>query len=156
MFSYPRRSSAQSVQNLPRKVIVKLQFKFWAKSQTKSVLFFTKYSIFIVYIKSGRFMYQSGRAGDEAKKRKSPAKSGRVGITASPTQGFQNSPHQLTYNLLAWDHALSLSSPYVSHSPTLQQNVNSVICHVFFTILGCLKRYFVGLLFDWWFCTSQC
>ena len=25
-------------------------------------------------------MYQSGRAGDEAKKRKSPAKSGRVGI----------------------------------------------------------------------------
>ena len=28
-------------------------------------------------------MYQSGRAGDEAKKRKSLAKSGRVGITAS-------------------------------------------------------------------------
>ena len=27
-------------------------------------------------------MYQSGRAGDEVKKRKSPAKSGRVGITA--------------------------------------------------------------------------
>ena len=27
-------------------------------------------------------MYQSGRAGDKAKKRKSPAKSGRVGITA--------------------------------------------------------------------------
>ena len=26
-------------------------------------------------------MYQSGRAGDEAKKRKSPAKNGRVGIT---------------------------------------------------------------------------
>ena len=26
-------------------------------------------------------MYQSGRAGDKAKKRKSPAKSGRVGIT---------------------------------------------------------------------------
>ena len=26
-------------------------------------------------------MYQSGRTGDEAKKRKSPAKSGRVGIT---------------------------------------------------------------------------
>jgi len=53
----------------------------WDKSQTKSVLFFTKYSIFIVDVKSGRFMYQSGRAGDEAKKRKSPAKSGRVGIT---------------------------------------------------------------------------
>ena len=35
-------------------------------------------------IKSGRFMYQSGRAGDEANKRKSPAKSGRVGITADP------------------------------------------------------------------------
>ena len=27
-------------------------------------------------------MYQSGREGDEAKKRKSPAKSGRVGTTA--------------------------------------------------------------------------
>ena len=27
-------------------------------------------------------MYQSGRVGDEAKKRKSPAKSGRVGIYA--------------------------------------------------------------------------
>ena len=26
-------------------------------------------------------MYQSGRAGDKAKKRKSPTKSGRVGIT---------------------------------------------------------------------------
>jgi len=48
--------------------------------QTKSVLFFTKYSIFIVDVKSGRFMYQSGRAEDEAKKLKSPAKSGRVGI----------------------------------------------------------------------------
>ena len=28
-------------------------------------------------------MYQSGRAGDEAKKRKSPTKSGRVGIYAN-------------------------------------------------------------------------
>ena len=28
-------------------------------------------------------MYQSGRAGDEAKKRKSPAKSERVGITGT-------------------------------------------------------------------------
>ena len=36
----------------------------WAKSPTKSVFFFTKYSIF----------NQSGRAGDEAKKSKSPAK----------------------------------------------------------------------------------
>ena len=34
-------------------------------------------------------MHQSGRAGDEAKKRKSPAKSGRVGITAY--QNEQNS-----------------------------------------------------------------
>ena len=34
-------------------------------------------------VKSGRFMYQSERAGDEAKKRKSPAKSGRVGITVT-------------------------------------------------------------------------
>ena len=33
-------------------------------------------------VKSGRFMYQSGRAGDETKKRKSPAKSRRVGLTA--------------------------------------------------------------------------
>ena len=31
-------------------------------------------------------MYQSGRAGDEAKKRKSPTKSGRVGITAGDWQ----------------------------------------------------------------------
>ena len=31
-------------------------------------------------------MYQSGRAGDEAKKRKSPAKSRRVGITAAGSQ----------------------------------------------------------------------
>ena len=36
----------------------------------------------IVDVKSGRFMYQSGRAGDDAKKRKSLAKSGRVGISA--------------------------------------------------------------------------
>ena len=32
-------------------------------------------------------MYQSGRAGDEEKERKSPAKSRRVGISAS---GIQN------------------------------------------------------------------
>ena len=57
------------------------ELKMVAKSQTKSVSFFTKYSIFIVDVKSRRFMYQSGRVGDEAKKRKSPAKSGRVGIT---------------------------------------------------------------------------
>ena len=31
-------------------------------------------------------MYQSGRAGDEAKKRKSPTKSGRVGIYESGKQ----------------------------------------------------------------------
>ena len=38
----------------------------------------------IVDVKSGRFMYQSGRAGDEGKKHtgKSPAKSRRVGISA--------------------------------------------------------------------------
>ena len=51
-------------------------------TRRKSVIFFTKYSIFIVDVKSGRFMSQSGRAGDEPKKRESPAKSGRVGITA--------------------------------------------------------------------------
>ena len=38
-----------------------------------------KYSI-LVDVKSGRFKYQSGRAGDEAKKHKSPARSRRVGI----------------------------------------------------------------------------
>ena len=38
-----------------------------------------KYLI-LVNVKSGRFKYQSGRMGDEPKKRKSPAKSGRVGI----------------------------------------------------------------------------
>ena len=32
-------------------------------------------------------MYQSGRAGDEAKKRKSPTKSGRVGITVIVARG---------------------------------------------------------------------
>ena len=46
-------------------------------------------------------MYQSGRAGDEAKKRKSPAKSGRVGITVNhnarpSTHNAQPThPHQL-------------------------------------------------------------
>ena len=34
-------------------------------------------------VKSGRFEYQSGKAGDEAKKRKSPAKNGRVGINVN-------------------------------------------------------------------------
>ena len=71
--------------NAPETVpwIRKIQVLSWklAKSQTKSVLFFTKYSIFIVDVKSGRFMYQRGRARDEAKKRKSSAKSWRVGIT---------------------------------------------------------------------------
>ena len=40
-----------------------------------------KYLI-LVDVKSGRFKYQSGRVGDKAKKLKSPAKSGRVGIYA--------------------------------------------------------------------------
>ena len=35
-------------------------------------------------------MYQSGRVGDEAKKRKSPAKSGRVGITVNCLQLASN------------------------------------------------------------------
>ena len=42
----------------------------------------TLYSIFIVDVKSGRFLFQSGRARDGAEKRESPAESGRVGITA--------------------------------------------------------------------------
>ena len=53
------------------------------KNAVISVQSFTKYSVFIADVKSGRLMYQSGRAGDEAKKRKSPAKSGRVGITGN-------------------------------------------------------------------------
>ena len=32
----------------------------------------------MVDVISGRFMYQSGRAGDEAKKRKSPPKAGEL------------------------------------------------------------------------------
>ena len=36
-------------------------------------------------------MYQSGKAGDEAKKRKSPAKSRRVGITDNVNQKFHTS-----------------------------------------------------------------
>ena len=63
--------------NAPETVLrirkIQVLSKKWAKSQTKSVLFLTKYSIFIVNVQSGRFMYQSGRAGDEAKKHKSPA-----------------------------------------------------------------------------------
>ena len=46
-------------------------------------------------------MYQSGRAGDEAKKRKSPAKSGRVGVTGvgacngmrGGAEGHVSTPH---------------------------------------------------------------
>ena len=61
--------------NAPETVLrirkIQVLSKKWAKSQTKSVLFFTTYSIFIVDVKSGRFMYQSGRAEDEAKKRES-------------------------------------------------------------------------------------
>ena len=34
--------------------------------------------LILVDMKSGRFKYQSGRAGDEAKKCKSPAKSGEL------------------------------------------------------------------------------
>ena len=41
-------------------------------------------------VKSGRFMYQGGRAGDEAKKRKCPAKSGRVGITDTRSNSQSN------------------------------------------------------------------
>ena len=53
------------------------------KNAVISVQSFTKYSVFIVDVKSGRFMYQSRRAGDEAKKRKSPAKSGRVSLLSA-------------------------------------------------------------------------
>ena len=46
-----------------------------------------KYLI-LVDVKSGRFKYQSGRAGGEAKKRKSPAKSGRIGIYCAITRSY--------------------------------------------------------------------
>ena len=48
----------------------------------------TLLTILIVDVKSGRFRYQSGRAGDEAKKRKSTAKSGRVSISAPVTLSY--------------------------------------------------------------------
>ena len=54
-------------------------------TRRKSVLFFTKLSIFIVDVKSGSFMRQSGRAGDKAKNM-SPAR--RVGITANGASQF--------------------------------------------------------------------
>ena len=46
----------------------------------------TLVTMLIVDITSGRFMYQSGRVGDEAEKRKSPAQSGRVCISARHTK----------------------------------------------------------------------
>ena len=51
------------------------------KDKEEVCFIFTKYSIFIVDVKSRKFMYQRGRAGHEAKERKTPAKSRRVGIT---------------------------------------------------------------------------
>ena len=46
-------------------------------------------------------MNQSGRAGDEAKKRKSPAKSGRVGITDILLRGrIKKLSHQLYGNIM--------------------------------------------------------
>ena len=41
----------------------------------------TLLTMLIADVKSGSFTYQSGRAGDKAKKCKTPAKSGRVGIS---------------------------------------------------------------------------
>ena len=41
-------------------------------------------------LKSGRFVYQSGRAGDEAKKRKSPSKIGRFDIYGNHTYYLVN------------------------------------------------------------------
>ena len=46
----------------------------------------TLLKMLVVDVKSGRFMYQRGRARDEAKKGKSPTKSGRVGISGLTTQ----------------------------------------------------------------------
>ena len=48
------------------------------KKAVISVQSFTKYSIFIVDVKSGRFMYQSGRAGDETKSISLPPKAGEL------------------------------------------------------------------------------
>ena len=46
----------------------------------------TLLTLLIVDVKSGRLRNQSGRAGDEAKKRTSPAKSGGVGISDNYAQ----------------------------------------------------------------------
>ena len=42
----------------------------------------TLLTMLMVDVKSRKFMHQNGRAGDKAKKHKSPAKSRRVGISA--------------------------------------------------------------------------
>ena len=82
----------------------KRKLKFLAKNglNLKLSLVYFLLSIqyyFIVDVKSGRFMYQSRRAGDEAKKRKSPTKSGRVGITDSVNQKYFT-PLLVTYTEL--------------------------------------------------------
>ena len=55
-------------------------------------------------------MYQSGRAGDGAKKRKSPAKSGRVGITANVNQNGNLSSQTLLLSVLYVDQLPTISS----------------------------------------------
>ena len=72
-----------------------------------------KYLI-LIDVKSGRFKYQSGRARDEAKKRKSPAKSGRVGI-------YENSKCKLEIeSQSALDQAKSFSQMAYGDSAYLQ------------------------------------
>ena len=54
----------------------------------------TLLTVLLLDVKSGRFMYQSGRARDEAKKRKFPAKSGRVGISEKDQWQLSNRVYQ--------------------------------------------------------------
>ena len=65
-------------------------------------------------------MYQSGRAGDEAKKRKSPAKSGRVGITVVARRNpwppdLNDSPVEYTVTVCLSNILLCTENYLISH-----------------------------------------
>ena len=54
-------------------------------------------------------MFQSGRAGDEAKKRKSPIKSGRVGIIANASRATSRvAQESVKGQLTSTSHDISL------------------------------------------------
>ena len=86
---------------------------------------FWNLTMLIVGVKSGRFMHQSRRAGDKAKRRNSPTKSGRVGIS-----GFISCKH------LHFKYAQTLPVPpppvdivhqNFSHQCTIQYNTNFIV-----------------------------